>query len=148
MEYYWWLIAALILFVLEIVIPGFVILWFGVGALVAALLDFIGIHDIMVQTLVFSLVSIVLVALSRTLFKRFFIRNSPGAEIKTNADALIGLTCLVTEEINNLHSSGRIQVNSQDWVARSSTGETIPVGTIAVIERIDGIKLFVKKYEG
>lgn len=147
MEFYWWLIAALIMFVLEIIIPGFVIMWFGVGASVAAILSLLGVESLAIQVIVFSVVSIALVILSRTIFKNIFIRNSPGTGTVNGAKALIGKTGQVTETIDNFKSAGRITIESQDWMARSADGTNIDAEEFVTVLSIDGIKLIVKRVQ-
>ncbi len=138
-----WFIAAILLFVLEIITPGFVLLWFGVGALVAAVLDLAGIHSLTVQVLVFAAVSVLLVTLSRTIFKNVFVRSSPGSGLKTNTDALIDKVGFVTETIDNDRSEGRIVVDGQDWLARSEDGSLIEPHVKVRVVRYEGARLIV-----
>lgn len=144
MAYYYWLILALILFAMEIIVPGFVILWFGVGALAAMLLELLGVHNMIIQVVAFSVVSLVFVAASRTIFKKYFLKESPGNSIKTNMDVLIGKVAVVTEEIDNTVSKGRIIIEGQDWPARSADGNIISTSTKVSILRTDGNKLIVQ----
>jgi membrane protein implicated in regulation of membrane protease activity len=147
MEISWWLwlIAALVLFMLEIATSGFVVMWFGVGALTACVLDLMGIHDVYIQVIVFAIVSLVLVTLTRTIFKNIFMRASPGSKIKTNTDVMIGKTGVVTQQIDNDLSQGRILVEGQDWSARSVDNSIISADAKARIIRIEGIKLIVER---
>jgi membrane protein implicated in regulation of membrane protease activity len=145
MEAYIWFIIALVFFILEIITPGFVLLWFGVGALAAALLKVLGCTSLAVQIGAFVIVSIVLVILSRTIFKRFFMRGSPGKGLKTNMDALIGKIGVVSEVIDNERSTGRVVVDGQDWLARSVDASIIPNETRVSIEGCEGARLLVKQ---
>ena len=145
MDYYWWFAAAFVFFILEIMTPGFVLLWFGVGALSAGLLDLFGVHSPLIQTLVFVVVSIVLVSLSRTVFKNIFMHDSPGAGLKTNADALLGRTGIVTEAIDNEHSTGRVLIDGQDWSARSEDGGVIEVSARITVQNFEGAKMVVRR---
>ena len=65
-EWLWvlWFILGAILIVAEIFTTGFVLLWFGIGALVAALAGFIGIDSLVIQFLIFATISISLTAAS------------------------------------------------------------------------------------
>ena len=69
-EWLWifWAILGAILIVAEVFTSGFVLLWFGVGALAAALAAIIGIDSLAIQFLVFAAVSIGLTVSSRTIF--------------------------------------------------------------------------------
>ena len=79
-EWYWvlWCILGAILVVAEIFTSGFVLLWFGIGALAAAFVGFVGIDSLAIQFLVFALVSISLTAASRTIFINYFSREKSG----------------------------------------------------------------------
>lgn len=145
MDYYIWFIAALVFFILEIVTPGFVLMWFGVGALVSGLLELAGVHNATVQVVVFVLVSILLVTLSRTIFKNFFMRASPGSGLKTNMDALVGKVGVVTERIDNELSNGRVLVEGQDWLARAADNAPIDPGARVRITRFEGARLTVEQ---
>jgi membrane protein implicated in regulation of membrane protease activity len=145
LAYYWWFAIALAFFILEIITPGFVLLWFGVGALAVAVLDLLGMHDLLLQVIVFGVVSIILVALSRTIFKNILMRASPGASLRTNADALVDRGGRITEEVNAVAGTGRVLVDGQDWLARSEGGEIIPVNTSVVVVRYEGARLFVRR---
>ena len=89
-----WILAAIIGGALEMALPGFVVLWFAVGALVAALAAAIGL-GINVQLTIFMLVSVALFAGSRTIFKKAFMRNA--SNMKTGVEAMVGQEAVVTE---------------------------------------------------
>ena len=72
MENYLWILWAVlgaVLIVAEIFTTGFVLLWFGIGALVAGLAALLGVNNIILQFLIFAVVSIALTAASRTIFR-------------------------------------------------------------------------------
>lgn len=145
MDFYLWFIVALAFFILEILTPGFVLMWFGAGALVAGLLDVFGIHNLTVQILVFAITSIILVTLSRTIFKNIFMRASPGAGLKTNMDAVIGKVGVVTEKIDPDLSVGRVLIDGQDWAAITEDKSTIDVNMKIHVIGFEGARLQVKK---
>jgi len=77
-----------VLFIIaEIFTTGFVLLWFGIGALVAGLLGLTGLVGLPLQIVVFLVISIALTIASRTIFDRFLMRGSPGRELKTGMDS-------------------------------------------------------------
>lgn len=145
MEFYIWFIIGLGLCALEIATPGFVVLWFGVGAFCAGIAALLGVDNLVMQIVIFSIISIVLLLLSRTLFKNVFLKGSPGAELKTNFETLIGKSGKVIDGINNLESKGRVMVESQDWAARSTNDDIIPNGSDIKVVKIDGAKLIVEQ---
>src|SRR5436189_3585252 len=91
-DWYWvlWVILGAILVIAEIFTTGFVLLWFGIGALAAALAAFIGIDSLALQFLIFAGISIALTAASRTIFINYFSREKTGQSLRTGVDALPG----------------------------------------------------------
>ena len=91
-NYYWilWCILGAVLIVAEIFTSGFVLLWFGIGALAAALVGLIGIDSLAIQFAVFALLSVGLTAASRTIFVKYFSREETGDSLRTGVDALPG----------------------------------------------------------
>ncbi len=140
----YWLIAGLLLAVLEIITPGFVIIWFGVAAIIVAFLAYLGLDSMTLQAVIFCVISLALTLMSRTIFKKYFIKNSPGNTVTSSIERLIGSAGVVTETINNDISTGRVLVNSQDWAARSVNNAIFDTGTKVQVIDIDGIKLLVK----
>ena len=66
--------------------------------------------------------------------------------VATNADSLIGREAVVTEKIDNLRSTGTVQVNGQEWSARSVNPEhVIEKDEIVMVRSIEGVKLIVGK---
>ena len=85
-----WCVLGLALIVAEVFTSGFVLLWFGIGALAAAFAGMIGIDSLALQFLIFAGVSIALTAASRTIFINYFTREKAGDELRTGMDALPG----------------------------------------------------------
>src|SRR5256885_10317640 len=83
-NYLWifWTILGAILIIAEVFTTGFVLLWFGIGALAAALAGLIGIDSIVLQFLIFAVVSIVLTTASRTIFVNYFSKEKSGGGFK------------------------------------------------------------------
>ena len=143
METIFWLILFVILLIIEILTLGLTTIWFAGGALVAFILAFVG-FDLPVQIIVFLLVSILLLVLTRPVAIKFFNKERQ----KTNAESLIGQKAVVIEKIDTLHGVGRAEVNGMEWSAKADeAGQIIEAGEIVVIEGIQGVKLIVKKEE-
>ena len=143
METIFWLILFVILLVIEILTMGLTTIWFAGGALVAFILAFVG-FGLPVQIIVFLLVSIGLLVLTRPIAMKFFNQERQ----KTNAERLIGQKAIVLERIDTLHGTGRAEVNGMEWSAKTDdSDETIDAGEVVVIEGIQGVKLIVRKEE-
>lgn len=138
----WWLIAFLFFIIVEIISVSLTSIWFAVGALAAFWLSFY-IGYWWAQVLVFLIVSLILVLLTRPWAKRFF--NNADRE-KTNVDAMIGKEGVVTEEINNLRAVGEVSVSGQIWMARTEDNNiTIAPEEKVIVKEVRGVKLIVEK---
>ena len=143
METISWLILFVILLIIEILTMGLTTVWFAGGALVAFILAYVGL-GLPVQIIVFLLVSIILLILTRPIAIKFFNKERQ----KTNAESLIGQKAVVLEMIDTIHGTGRVEVNGMEWSAKvDEASYLIDVGEIVVIEGIQGVKLIVRKEE-
>lgn len=135
-----WLLMAAIFIVIELVTLGLTTIWFAGGAFVAAVAGALG-ADLVIQVILFLVVSIVLLVLTRPIAVKHLDANIE----KTNSEALIGQTAVVIQEINNLDGVGQAKVNGMEWTARAKKeDEIIPVGTNVTIVEISGVKLIVE----
>ena len=85
-----WTVLGVILIIAEVFTPGFVLLWFGVGALAAAFAGLVGLDSLPLQFLIFAVVSIALTAASRTIFVNYFTRQDEPDGLRTGASSLPG----------------------------------------------------------
>ncbi len=136
-----WLIAMVALMAVEAAVPGLISIWVAIGAL-AALISAMFHAPLWLQIVWFVLVSILSLALTRPLVKKYVnSRTTP-----TNADMGIGKDAVVTEEIDNLHGKGAVTLDGKIWTARMEQEEQRAVpGEIVRILRIEGVKLIVER---
>ena len=135
---YLWLGLLILFLMVEGATVALVSVWFAVGAVAAAIAALLG-ASVWLQVFLFLGVAVALLALLRPAVRKFL---TPPLQ-KTNADALIGKTCPVTDAISNLRAQGQVKVNGMTWTARSADGTDIPKDAIVKIERIEGVKLIV-----
>lgn len=139
MPYFWIAILALALLT-EAFTSDLVAIWFFPAALISTLLAFFNV-PVPVQILVFVAVGLVLVFSTRPLCKKL-LKNK---NTKTNVDALIGESALVTEEISNICERGEVKLRGLRWSARAKDPDRIiPVGTQVEVLEVKGVKLIVK----
>ncbi len=141
MSYVFWLSLGLILAVSEFVVPGFVIIFFGFGAIITGIVKlFAGGMPDSIALLVFALSSL----LSLVLFRKTWaggrvVLNDDTAE-SGSADC-VGRTVSVVEAIAP-GKVGKVELNGTNWDAESE--ESITPGTRAVITARRGLTLIVK----
>lgn len=132
-----WVIAFLGLLLVEFLTVGLVSIWFAVGALAALITSFLT-ESVLIQTIVFVVVSIVTLFVTQPLIKKFKITKFEP----TNSDRAIGKTVEVTKEIKP-NEYGEVVVFGVTWLAASE--KKIGVGEKVVVQKIEGNKLIVKK---
>ena len=124
-----WLIAMVVLLIIEAVVPGLISIWFALGAL-AALISALFHAPIWLQIVWFVAVSVLTLVLTRPLVRKY-VNNRVTP---TNADMVIGKDAVVTERIDNLHAKGAVLLDGKTWTARmdqesegAEPGETVRV---------------------
>lgn len=137
-----WLGAIAVFGVVEALTAGLVSIWFVVGSVAALIGAVLGI-PLWVQLVVFAIVSAVALAITRPLVKRF----TQHGVVPTNADRVLGTTAKVTETIDNENSSGAVYVDGKTWTARSEDENVIPAGELVRVQKMEGVKLYVKRLE-
>ena len=135
-----WVVLMIGFLVVEGIAPGLVSIWFALGALAALISALLG-AQVWLQAVWFIVISVLALVITRPLAKKYVNSRTQA----TNADMLIGQECIVTETIDKLHGTGAVSVAGKVWTARADDPEEIiEKGSVAVIERIEGVKLIVK----
>lgn len=138
-----WLILFVVLLVIEICTLGLTTVWFAGGALVAWVLALLKV-SLPIQVIVFLIISIALLVLTRPIVMKQFNRKRE----QTNAERLIGQIAVVTEQIDNIHATGVVVVGGLEWSARTKEPDVIiEKDKIVIVEEIQGVKLIVKEKE-
>jgi membrane protein implicated in regulation of membrane protease activity len=133
-----WLVLIVAFLMAEASTVTMISLWFAGGSLAAMLVSLLG-GPVWLQILVFLAVSSILLTLLRPLVRKHITPKIT----KTNVDAVLGTTGLVTVAIDNVSAVGQVKLGGMTWTARSASGEAIPEGTLIRVERIEGVKAIV-----
>lgn len=134
-----WLIIVAVMVVIEIISLGLTTIWFGIGAVGAAVAAWMG-YGIWVQLVVFAVLSVVAMALCRPFAIRYLNRDKE----KTNVENVVGKTVVVSKKIDNEMASGEVKLNGIEWTARSEDGRVIPENERVTVTAVEGVKLIVK----
>ena len=142
MEYSYWLIAAIVLVIIEICTAGFGALCFAIGAAFSALVSGLG-GNLTWQIVVFVVVSLLTFIFLRPVVMRFLDKKSK--DVKTNAEAIIGRKGVVSERIDAAQHTGRVAIDGDDWKAVSEDGSVIEKGADVEIIKLESIVVTVKE---
>ncbi|MBP3844663.1 MAG: NfeD family protein [Prevotella sp.] len=125
-----WAVIAIVCLILELSSGDFFIICFSIGAVFALISAVLGL-SIYWQIFIFAIFTLLSVLFVRPVALRYLHKNDPNK--LSNADALMGRTGRVTEEIK-AGASGYVQIDGDLWKAVSKSD--IAVGTtVRVIGR-------------
>lgn len=136
-----WLVVLASLVIIELLTMGLTTVWFAGGALMATIASLFR-APFALQIIIFLVVSMLLLFFTRPLAVKYFNKD----RVRTNAESLVGRQAIVISEIDNLQGIGQVNVGGMEWSARTRTdGVTLPVGTVATVLAINGVKLIVEE---
>lgn len=131
-----WLIAGLVLMLLEVVAPGVFLIWLGLAALGTGLVVQFAEPGFAWQVVVFAVFAAITIAIGLRV-------RAPrkAAEINTPGSGLVGREAVVLE----FHGrTGRVRLGDSDWSARLASGtETPEPHAVLRVVDVDGTTLVV-----
>jgi membrane protein implicated in regulation of membrane protease activity len=141
----YWLMIAVILFVLELATPGFVLVFFGAGAAVTALVSWLLPETaIALQLGIFIVVSLTAFFFLRKMMHKRFFSSASGkdgddvdAQLVNPGDKGVVSTAIVPP------AEGRVKCAGTFW--RAAAGERIAEGEMVAVVRRQGLLLEVEK---
>lgn len=138
-----WLITSGIFFLGEIFTISFLLFWPGVGAFLAFLTSLIVPENLLVQIVVFVASTILMIIFTKPLINKLF-KNKDNTSM--NNSAVLGKKGIVIKKMDKDNPVGQVKVNGELWSAiKSDKDKAINVGESVIIEKIDGVKLLVRK---
>lgn len=130
-----WIVAGLVLAALEMLVPGLVIIWFGVAAVVTGILA-IFVRSPFIQFGVFIVLSGLMVVFSQRIARRITHKEPE----QVGANRMVGVTGLVVQPIAP-PELGRVKVNGDEWRAEAKVA--IARGARVRVLSVEGTRLIV-----
>jgi membrane protein implicated in regulation of membrane protease activity len=135
-----WFIIGLGLFLLELVIPGFFIFFFGLGAWVTALVCLLVEPGTNLQIVIFAVTSVLsLIGLRKIIQKKFFY--SKGNLSEDVEDEFTGKEAIAKADFGS-DRNGKVEFKGTMWNAESKA--EIKAGQRVIIMEKDSFKLIVE----
>jgi len=135
-----WFIIGLVLFLLELVIPGFVIFFFGLGAWLTALLCLVADPSINIQIVVFAVTSLAaLLGFRKMIQKRFFYTREDRSDAVE--DEFTGKEAVAVADFDP-DKRGKVDFKGTSWKAESL--QDIKAGQTVIIIEKENFKLKVE----
>ncbi|KMY22653.1 Membrane protein implicated in regulation of membrane protease activity [Actinobaculum suis] len=138
MEWYIWLIGALVAALLELFILDFTFLMLGLAALGTTVVAVFLPTNLTIQVIAFAVLSVLLILTVRPWAQRHM---NPKGRAVGNVEANIGRTARALTEINV--NGGRVKIGGDEWTGRTD-GNAIPAGSTVVVAYIDGATAVVE----
>lgn len=136
--FYFWLILVILLSIIEMITPNLVCIWFIISGMLSLLATFFS-DLFIIQFAIFVVLGVILLLLTKMTNKKLHTKKE-----NTNFDRIIGMTGIVTQEINK-NKPGEVKVDGKYWTAIAN--EKILPSTNVIITEINSTKLTVKKEE-
>ncbi|MBK8452279.1 MAG: NfeD family protein [Thiofilum sp.] len=133
---YWhWLSLGVLLFALEIVVPGAILMWFGFGAIVTGIvLWLIPSFTLAAQLIVFVILSIIsLLAWRKSPWYKDETTPSDTPGLNNRLQSHIGKVYMLSTPIIN--GRGSVEVDGSIWQVQ---GADLPAGTRVKVVSLDG----------
>lgn len=142
-----WFLLGLTLIFLEFVVPGVILVFFGIGAWAVAVTTYFGLAaSSQSQLLLFAVASILLLVVLRKWIKgKFYGHVSAVQDLTKNLDEFSGQSVVVLQDVIPNKMEGAVEFKGARW--RAVSDEHIKKGEMAIITGFDGIILKVQKKE-
>ncbi|MDR1609096.1 MAG: NfeD family protein [Deltaproteobacteria bacterium] len=146
-EVIFWFAVGFVFLVLEILTPGIVFVFFGLGAwLVMALRFFFPLWPSF-QFVIFILSSVIFLVLLRRQFKLLFNRAKSQGRVDSLSESIVAENYLgrEVEVLKDIAPDrpGLVELNGTNWTARAE--ESLTAGQIVRVVEVSGLTLIVEK---
>lgn len=133
-----WAILGMVLLIIEIFTLSFVVSFFGVAALIVALLKVLGLSNLAVEILIFSGVGFSCIFFFRRKLQRVMNR---GPEVALDKAKVFILTADVPP-----HATAKVEYQGVAWDAYNDSDARLLKGDKVVVTDTEGIKLIVRPF--
>ena len=130
-----WLLGGIILLASELLLPGLVAMFLGLGAMVVALLRWLGLIDSLAYSFTAWFVSsLAFIIFLRSTLQRFIPSETSFTPLEEDTD-LFGAVAEVVDTVSPSHTDGRISFRGTTWPATSDAAEIPPGAKVTILFR-------------
>ena len=141
---WFWLAMGFALLLLELMAPGTILLWFGIGGILTAGVAWLVPGDFpMMNLLVFGLASLLGLIVGRNLWKRY-LSSSEDNDLNDRGASMVGQVVKVHRAVR-AGVSGSVRIGDTVWRAKSE--ESFDVGAFAKIVDVESTTVVLAKDE-
>ncbi len=137
-----WFLVGLALLIMEFILPGLIIAFFGIGAWVVAIVCLLTDIGINTQLIIFIVASVLSLLCLRKWLKGVFLGHTVSRQnLKENLEEFIGQKAVVKEKITP-KAGGKVEFHGTNWEAEAD--EEIAAETVVEIIGKENITLKVR----
>ncbi len=140
-----WFLAGIAVMLAELAVPGFVIIFFGLGCLGAAVVAVFAPDAYSAQVVAFLIVSVASLLTLRKVAMRVFVGRSEGPETEDLGNVPVGARITLDQDLE-AGRVGRVRFRGTMWDAVSE--DRIPAGSDAEITGVDKANRSCLKIKG
>jgi inner membrane protein len=132
-EFWYWLVAAVVMIVIEMLLPAAYFLWMGISAFIVGLLVYVlPTMPLLIQVVIFGVLSVVtLILYKRHQKSNPIINDEPN--LNRRGEQYVGRTFTLEEAIVN--GVGKVKVDDSIWKVK---GSDMPAGMKVRVMSVDG----------
>lgn len=139
---FWWTIIGIALMISEFAVPGLILFFFGLGALITALTVWLLPLSLTWQLVLFVIASLISLFGLRRLMKSVFTGRATAVTKEALSEGLVDAEGTVTDSISP-GTPGKILLNGTSWKAESA--DVLEAGETVVVVGQRSLTLIVKK---
>jgi inner membrane protein len=140
-----WFLAGIAIMLAELAVPGFVIIFFGLGCWGASVVAFFSPNSYSAQVAVFVVVSVASLMTLRRVAMRVFVGRSEGQETEDMGNVPVGARITLNQDLE-AGQVGRVHFRGTMWDAISE--DRISAGSDAEITGVDKVNRSCLKIKG
>lgn len=138
--WHYWIIAAIVFFLIEIFIPSFLMASIGLGCILGFFASLLG-GNMAMQLVLFIVGTTASFVGIKPVMKRYAYRQKA---LRTNASGLVGRMGKVIEEINEEKGTGCVAIDGDQWKSIPNKNNVIPLGEKVRVVSLNSIVLTVE----
>jgi membrane protein implicated in regulation of membrane protease activity len=144
MDWWMWVIAAVLLAAGEVHTQAFYAIFLAIGALAAAVVSLVGL-PLLAQAIIGGLAALAGVMLLRPVFKRLQDeRRTAPYRFPGMVNGLVGQRAVTVDAVGDEHHPGHALLANERWLAVTDPGEALPSQTEVVVAAVRGTTLLVR----
>ncbi len=136
---WFWAVAAAVIALLELVAPGYYLIWIACGAAATAIASFTIVLSLSGQLIVFIAASLVFCVAGYFVYQRLMAAAANAPALNQREFDLVGAAGIAAETFTN--GQGKARIGDSVWLAEAT--HEIPRGAPVVVKAVRGTTLLV-----